>query len=122
MDDITIYHNPRCSKSREALAITQQFADANKAPLKVVEYLKTPLRAKELSDLRQRLNAPLRDMVRDTEEEYAALNLSQASDAVLLQALAAHPKLMQRPIVVYRGKAMIGRPPEKLHDLLRQQD
>jgi len=120
MDDITIYHNPRCSKSREALALAQQFANANNAPLKVVEYLKTPLGAKELADLRQRLDAPLRDMVRDTEEEYAALHLAQASDEVLLQALAEHPKLMQRPIVVYRGKAMIGRPPEKLHHLLRQ--
>lgn len=121
MNDITIYHNPRCTKSREALALAQQFADANNAPLKVVEYLKTPLDATALADLRQWLNAPLRDMVRSGEEEYAALNLSQASDEVLLQALAAHPKLMQRPIVVYRGRAMIGRPPEKLHELLRQE-
>jgi len=119
MNDITIYHNPHCRKSREALALAQQFADANKAPLKVVEYLKTPLGAKELADIRQRLDAPLRDMVRDTEEEFATLNLAQASDDVLLQALAEHPKLMQRPIVVYRGKAMIGRPLEKLHSLLR---
>lgn len=117
---ITIYHNPRCSKSREALALAQQFAGDHQQELKVVDYQKTPLTPAQLATLHEQLGGRLRDMVRDNEEEYAALNLAQADDATLLQALSAHPKLLQRPIVSYRGRAVIGRPPEHLHTLLQQ--
>lgn len=117
---ITIYHNPRCSKSREALELTQQFADANRIPLAIVDYQKTPLTLAQLATLAQQLNKPVREMVRDNEEEYASLGLAAANDATLLEALAAHPKLLQRPIVVYRDQAVIGRPPERVHELLQK--
>lgn len=116
---ITIYHNPRCSKSREALTLAQQFADSHQQELRVVDYQKTPLTPAELIGLHEQLGGPMRDMVRDSEEEYAALNLAHADDAALLQALDAHPKLLQRPIVSFRGRAVIGRPPERLHGLLQ---
>ena len=116
---ITIYHNPRCSKSREALTLAQQFADLQRLPLNIIDYQKDPLTLAELTMLHAELGGPVRDMVRANEDEYAALKLAQADDATLLQALAAHPKLLQRPIVAYCGRAVIGRPPEALHDLLQ---
>lgn len=117
---ITIYHNPRCSKSRDALALVEQFAAAQDVPLNIVDYQKTPLTLAQLTVLQQQLGGPVRAMVRDSEAEYAALNLAQADDAALLQALCTHPKLLQRPIVVYAGRAMIGRPAERLHPLLQK--
>jgi arsenate reductase len=119
MNMITIYHNPRCSKSREALALAQQFADTNQLPLDIVDYLKTPLTLEQLSILAQQLNTSVREMVRNNEDEYAELGLESADDAALLQAIAKHPKLLQRAIVVYRNRAVIGRPPERVHDLLQ---
>lgn len=116
---ITIYHNPRCSKSREALTLAQQFADLRRLPLNIVDYQKEPLTLIELSALHAKLGGQVRDMVRANEDEYAALKLAQADNATLLQALAAHPKLLQRPIVAYGGRAVIGRPPERLHSLLQ---
>ncbi|MFC5473053.1 arsenate reductase (glutaredoxin) [Paraherbaspirillum soli] len=115
---ITIYHNPRCSKSREALALAQQFSDQHNVALEVVDYQKTPLSLAQLTELHRQLGGSVSAMVRDNEEEYAALNLAQADDAALLQALAEHPKLLQRPIVVYRQSAVIGRPPQLLDGLL----
>lgn len=99
--------------------MVQQFAITQGLTLDVVDYQKTPLSPPQLSALRDQLGTPAREMVRDNEGEYQELNLAAADDAVLLAALADHPKLLQRPIVVYRGKAMIGRPPEKLADLLQ---
>lgn len=119
MNHITIYHNPRCSKSREALGIVQRFASDHDAALNVIEYLKTPLAAKDLQALQHKLEMPAREMVRENEEEFASLNLAEANDAALLQAIVAHPKLMQRPIVVYREQAIIARPPERLHEFLK---
>ncbi|MGE5621754.1 MAG: arsenate reductase (glutaredoxin) [Bacillota bacterium] len=117
---ITIYHNPRCSKSREGLALVEQFAGENGLPLTVVEYLKTPPDLAQLTTLHRQLGGGVRDMVRSNEEEYAALNLEQADDDTLLRAVAAHPKLLQRPIVVYRNRAVIGRPTECLAEFLQQ--
>jgi arsenate reductase len=116
---ITIYHNPRCSKSREALAMVERFAAERGMPVELVDYQKTPLSREQLAALQRELGADLREMVRDNEPEYAELKLAQADDEALLQALAAHPRLLQRPIVSYRGRAMIGRPPERLASLLR---
>lgn len=111
---ITIYHNPRCSKSREALQLAQAFAAAHGLQLQVVDYQQTPLDLAALRDLRTQLGDEANGMVRDNEEEYAALGLAQADPASLLQALAAHPRLLQRPIVACAGQAMIARPPEKV--------
>jgi arsenate reductase (glutaredoxin) len=118
---ITIYHNTRCSKSRESLALVQDFAAARNLPLNIIDYLVTPPGAEELAALQRQLGVPAREMVRDNEAEFAELNLAQADDNALLQAVAAHPRLLQRPIVVYQGRAMIGRPPERLHELLRKE-
>lgn len=117
---ITIYHNPRCSKSRDALALTQHFADTNRLPLEIIDYQKTPLTLTQLSAIAKQLNSSVREMVRDNEEDYAQHGLDKADDATLLQAIANHPKLLQRPIVVYRNRAVIGRPPERVHDLLQK--
>lgn len=116
---ITIYHNPHCSKSREALALVEHFSTAKGLTLHVVDYQKTPLTLEQLTSLQQQLGVAVREMVRDNEEEYAALNLMQANDATLLQAVGAHPKLLQRPIVVRDGRAVIGRPPERINVLLK---
>lgn len=118
---ITIYHNPRCSKSREALVLTEEFASRQKLQIDVVEYLKTPPTVVQLAELRKHLGGDIRDMVRNNEDEYAALNLANANEAEILGAIAAHPKLLQRPIVIYKGRAMIGRPPERLNDLLKEE-
>jgi arsenate reductase len=114
---ITIYHNPRCSKSREALAMAEQFSHEQKLALAVIDYQKTPLTLAQLQDLHQILGGPVGAMLRDNEPEYAALGLAQTDDAALLAALAAHPKLLQRPIVVYRKRAVIARPPQLLNAL-----
>lgn len=111
---ITLYHNPRCSKSREALTIVEEFARTKNLPLEVVDYQKTPLSLDQLRQLHRQLGGSARDMVRSNEEDYAALNLDQAGDDALLAALAAHPRLLQRPVVVFRDQALIARPPEQL--------
>jgi arsenate reductase len=118
MTGITIYHNPRCSKSRETLALVEQFANEHRQMLTVVEYLKTPPTLAQLEEIRRQLGLPARTMVRDNEEEFTALGLQDADDAALLEAISRCPKLLQRPIVVYRGRAAIGRPPEKVQALL----
>lgn len=115
---ITIYHNQRCSKSRQAMAMLEQISAQKNIPLKVVYYLETPLGKEQLEALRSELGIDLRAMVRDTEAEYAELQLTQADDQKLLQALVSHPKLLQRPVVSYQGRAVIARPPERLLDLL----
>jgi arsenate reductase len=115
---ITIYHNSHCSKSREALAAVERFAEERRTPLSVVEYLQTPLTLEQLQALHGMLGGQLRDMVRTGEASYAELGLAQADDADLLAAIAAHPILLQRPIVVYRGRALIARPPADLDAFL----
>lgn len=114
---ITIFHNPRCSKSRETLALVEEFAARRHLPVEVVEYLKTPPTVPQLKSLLQQLGCAPSDIVRSNEEEYDALELADADDEVLLGAIATTPKLLQRPIVVYRGRAVIGRPPERAREL-----
>lgn len=116
---IAIYHNPLCSKSREALAMVEDFARAKNLSLSVVDYQKTPLNLEQLRQLQRQLGTAVLDMVRTNEEEYAALNLAAADDDGLLNALASHPRLLQRPIVVYQEQALIARPPEQLPEWLQ---
>lgn len=118
---LTIYHNPRCSKSREALALAEEFASRNGLQLEVVEYLKTPPSIAQLLNLQRQLGGTVRDMIRDNEDDYTALDLANADDTGLLAAIAVNPKLLQRPIVVYKDRAAIGRPPERLNDLLAEE-
>ena len=115
---LTIYHNPRCSKSREALSIVEDYARSRSLPLNVVDYQKSPLSAAELRKVQAKLALPLDEMMRPGEEEYGALGLANASDERLLEALVAQPKLLQRPIVELGDRAVIARPPELLRTFL----
>ncbi|MGF6485462.1 arsenate reductase (glutaredoxin) [Paraburkholderia sp. JPY419] len=113
---ITIYHNPRCSKSRAACELVANTYNPANEPTEIVEYLKTPLTVAELKNLNAQLGCPVREMIRDTEAEYKEFNLADPSltDAQLYEALAKHPILLQRPIVVRNGRGVIGRPPENV--------
>ncbi|KML68596.1 arsenate reductase (glutaredoxin) [Pectobacterium peruviense] len=114
---VTIYHNPRCSKSRETLALLQEH---NIAP-DVVLYLDTPPNAATLAQLIQQLGfSSARELMRTKEEIYQQLGLSDAAltEAQLIQAMVDNPKLIERPIVVAQGQARIGRPPEQVLEIL----
>ncbi len=115
MAEVTMYHNPRCAKSRQTLALlAEQGVEAN-----VVEYLKTPPDAETLDELLQKLKLEPRELMRTKEDEYAALGLAEVADrAQLIQAMAEHPILIERPIVVKGSQARIGRPPERVLALL----
>lgn len=108
MQEPVIYHNAQCSKSREALEILLQ---KGFKPI-IIEYLKHPLDLEQLQDLSSHF--PLNEFVRTTETIFKELDLSLDDKNTLLKSMAKHPKLMQRPIVTYKGKAVIGRPPEKI--------
>jgi arsenate reductase len=119
---VTIFHNPGCSNSRGALALLE----AAGTPLHVVEYLKTPLDRAQLAELAAALKATagaawpglVEGMLRAKESLFAELNLAGASDDTLLDAVAAHPVLLNRPIVVTAKGAKLCRPPELVHGIL----
>jgi arsenate reductase len=113
---ITIYHNPRCSKSRAACSLLETVYQANGEPIQVVEYLKQPPSVEQLADLHRMLGGPVRNMVRVDEAEYRELDLGRAdvTDADIYDAITKHPILLQRPIVVRDGRAVLGRPPENV--------
>lgn len=116
-DAVTIYHNPRCSKSRETLSLLK----SNGVEPQVVLYLETPPDAGTLRDLLQMLNlSSPRDLMRQKEELYRTLNLADngLTEEALIQAMVENPKLIERPIVVKRGQARIGRPPEQVLEIL----
>lgn len=114
----TIYHNPRCSKSRQALALLEE----NGITPTVVLYLKTPPTRPQLKALVTALKRPVRDLLRTNEPEYEDLNLADPSlsESVLLDAICQHPKLLERPIVASKDRAMIGRPPENVLTLIKR--
>ncbi|KIF63619.1 arsenate reductase [Pseudomonas fluorescens] len=116
MTDLTLYHNPRCSKSRGAL----ELLEARGLTPTVVRYLETPLSAAQIKALLGKLGISARQLLRSGEEEYKTLNLADASlsEQHLIDAIAAHPKLMERPILEVGDKAVIGRPPENVLELL----
>jgi len=116
MSDISIYHNPRCSKSRQTLALLEE----NDVQAKVVEYLKTPPTAEELTIILKQLGFSARQLLRKGESAYKELQLKDESltEAQLIQAMIENPKLIERPIVIHNGKAKIGRPPESVLELL----
>lgn len=113
----TIYHNPRCSKSRDTLALLRERG----IEPDVVAYLETPPDAAQLKALLAQLGlADARDLMRQGEAEYAELGLADPalSQDALIAAMVAHPRLIERPIVVANGQARIGRPPEKVLEIL----
>ena len=116
MDDTRLYHNPRCSKSRGALELLQERG----IQPRVIAYLETPPSADELRALLRLLDLPARALLRSGEDEYAALGLADPalSDDALIEAMSAHPRLIERPIFVHGGRAVIGRPPEQVLTLL----
>ncbi|BAQ76222.1 MULTISPECIES: arsenate reductase (glutaredoxin) [Pseudomonas] len=116
MTDLTLYHNPRCSKSRGALELLEQ---RGLAPT-VVRYLETPLDAAQLQRLLGKLGISARQLLRTGEDEYKSLNLADQSlsEEQLIAAIAGHPKLMERPILETADKAIIGRPPENVLEIL----
>ena len=113
---VRIYHNNRCSKSRETLALIE----AQGLVCEVINYLDTPPSAAELTKLLDMLGMTPRDLMRKGEPEYSELGLDDPSldDTALIAALASHPRLIERPIVVANGKAAIGRPPEAVLAIL----
>ena len=114
MSALTIYHNPRCSKSRQTLALIEDSG----TNVNIVEYLKTPLTADEIKTLQRALNVPAIEMMRTKELEFKEQNLKGADEATLVAAMVNTPKLIERPIVVKGDKAVIGRPPENVESLL----
>lgn len=117
MTDLTLYHNPRCTKSRASLELLQ----ARGLQPNVVHYLDTPPDAATLKHLLGLLGIGARQLLRTGEDEYQALNLADASlsDEQLIAAMAAHPKLIERPILVSGNRAVIGRPPENLLEIIQ---
>lgn len=112
--DVTIYHNPRCSKSREALALLQ----ARGIQPIIVEYLHTPPCAAQLRTLLAALGMRARELVRDQETAWAACGLQGVDDdARIIAALVNHPELIERPIVVRGARAVLGRPPSNIAQL-----
>lgn len=112
----TIYHNPRCSKSRQTL----QLLNDNSVDANVVEYLKTPPDAETLKDILGKLGLSPRQLMRTKEDIYKELNLDDESltDDQLINAMIENPKLIERPIVVKDGKVAVGRPPENILSIL----
>ncbi|MDP6905667.1 MAG: arsenate reductase (glutaredoxin) [Verrucomicrobiota bacterium] len=110
-----IYHNPRCSKSRQALQLCEEAG----SEVEIIEYLKTPLDEVILKDLLKKLDKPAHEVVRTKEEVYEQLNLSSDStEEEIIAAIIKYPVLLERPIVVKDDKAVIGRPPENVKVLL----
>lgn len=116
MAEITIYHNPRCSKSREALALLE----ARGLSPRVVKYLEAPLDVPALDALTRKLGLAPDALMRRGEDEYAELGLKgrELSRQEALEVLAAHPRLIERPIIETAERAVIGRPPERALEIL----
>lgn len=116
MTGYVLYHNPRCSKSRGALELLQERG----IEPQVVRYLDTPPDAATLRTLVSKLGIRPRELLRTGEEEYRSLGLADESvgDDAIIEAMAAHPRLIERPILMRDERAVIGRPPERVLELL----
>jgi len=116
MSEYTIYHNPRCSKSRQTLTILQEKG----IQPEIILYLETPLDANELSRLIKKLGIQVRDLLRKGEDDYKQLGLKDPSmsETDILDAMSRHPKLIERPIVVKGDNAVLGQPPENVLELI----
>jgi len=111
----TIYHNPRCSKSRQCLGILED----NKEEITIVKYLETPFTEKQLTDVLTLLSIKPIELVRKNEAIWKQdFKNKELSDKELIKIMCDHPKLIERPIVIKNNTAIIGRPPEKVLDIL----
>ena len=113
---LTIFHNPRCSKSRQTLALLEE----NGHTPEIVEYLKTPPSKEQLKEILTALGMSPRELMRKGEAEYKENNLSDEnlSEDALIDAMVKFPKLIERPIVIKDGKVKIGRPPEGVLEIV----
>ena len=111
----TIYHNPRCSKSRQTLAIMNE----NNVDVKIIKYLADPPTTKELEDISRKLAISPMDFIRKKESVFTDLGLRSydGTDSELCEIMSKNPKLIERPIVVKGDRAIIGRPPENVQEL-----
>ena len=116
MSEVTLYHNPRCSKSRQTLALLEERG----IETEIIEYLKTPPDAATITGLLDKLGIPAIELIRRGEAPFAELGLAgkEDDDGALVEAMVSHPILIERPIVVAGDQARIGRPPEAVLDIL----
>ena len=116
MEKIIIYHNPRWGKSRNSVGIL----DEKGIEYEVVKYLELPPSAEKLKEIAKKLDLKPKDFIRKGEKDYAALNLYSKldDDNALFEAMSKFPKIIERPIVINGEKAIIGRPPEKILEIL----
>ncbi|RMH44540.1 MAG: arsenate reductase (glutaredoxin) [Gammaproteobacteria bacterium] len=115
MEKVQLLHNPRCSKSRQALALLEDRG----VKVDIIRYLETPLSLDELKRLAEKLEQPVSAMIRRKEPEYKEAGLTNdSSDDEILTAIARFPKLLERPIAIRGNRAIIGRPPENVLKLL----
>jgi len=117
MSQYRIYHNPRCSKSRQTLGLLEEKG----IQPEVILYMETPPSKDQLEQLVQQLGITARELLRRGEDEYRELNLAEPAltDSQLIEAMVSHPKLIERPIVIKGARAVIGRPPENVLTLLK---
>jgi arsenate reductase len=111
---VRIYHNPRCSTSRKTLALLREKG----VEPEIVEYLKTPYTEDMLKELLAQLGIPAGALIRKKEAAAAGIDPASMSEDALIRAMAEHPIIVERPIVVSEGKAALGRPPEKVLEVL----
>jgi arsenate reductase (glutaredoxin) len=113
---VTIYHNPRCAKSREALALLE----AKGIAPRILRYLEQPPSPAEIKALLRKLGLGARDILRKKEKPYAELHLGDPdlADDLLIRAMASHPILIERPIIVAGARAIVGRPAHRILELL----
>ena len=116
MSDFIIYHNPRCSKSRQTLEILDQ----HDLETEIILYLDKPLTKEEIESILNKLELSPRDILRKGEDEYKTYNLQDMSldDSEIIKVMSENPKLIERPIVVSNNQAIIGRPPENVLKLI----
>jgi len=116
MNNVKIWHNPRCSKSRNAVALLEEQG----VEAEVVKYLETPPSKDEIVEVLKMLGISARELMRTKEDIYKELGLKDVSDEdALIDAMVAHPKLIERPVVIKDGKAAIGRPLENIVEILK---
>jgi len=111
---IQILHNPRCSKSRAGV----KYLEDKGVDFEVISYLKEPLKREQLQDILNKLDMKPSDLVRKKEAIYKELNLKEASEDELLDAMVANPKLIERPIVINGNKAVVARPDSEIEKVL----
>jgi len=114
MEKVQIWHNARCGKSRQALALLEE----NNIDAEVIKYLDKDITFDEMQEIVKKLGFHAKELLRDGEDDYKKLGLKGVEDeAVIIQAMVDYPKLIQRAIVIKGDKAMLGRPPEKVLEL-----